>query len=384
MESISHQFTESGWPISSPASSATPTAENVPLVTTGSRSAPTPEGSGCRPTVPAGNPATTPAEKCRGGPQTLEGKTASCRNALKHGLSANELLPDILEVDLVQQYYEALWEEWRPDTPTQDFLVRDTARHQAALERAEQIELAVLRRGARKPLNMPLNVGHGGEMVDAILAAAGTSDAIERISRYRRQHERALLRNLTALREAKTMVLPAPMRAIPSSRQAFSSEEECEKYLIGRVKNAAFHCPGCNGQRGKWLASRRLWQCCACRRQVGIRAGTVMEGSRIGLLAWFRAIDLLSNNPKTSTAEVMAATGVSRKGTIRKMVGRIGQAMASPAASHRLAGLDVMFHSSGQDPAEIRVREKFFLQNELTSGDQRNNEGIHHKNQQDR
>jgi hypothetical protein len=98
----------------------------------------------CPPPVPSVNRAPFSGDTRCGGPQTPEGKAASRKNALKHGLSASKLLPDILEVDLVQEHYEALREEWQPATPTQEFLVRDTARHQAALERAEQIELAVL------------------------------------------------------------------------------------------------------------------------------------------------------------------------------------------------------------------------------------------------
>jgi hypothetical protein len=299
------------------------------------------------PLAPAVNREALPSHKSRGGPQTPGGKAKSCKNALKHGLSARNFLPDIFELDRVQQCYEALREEWQPATATQEFLVRDTARHQAALDRVEEIELAVLRRGVLKPLNMPLDVGHDSELVDAALAAAGTSDGIERISRYRRQHERALLRNLTALRDAKMMVLPRPMGTKTPSPQLFCSEEGCEAYLIRRAKSEGFQCPECNGQRGKWLESRRVWQCYACRRQVGIRSGTVMEGSRVGMLAWFRAIGLLINKPDVPMAELAAAANVVRMGTIRSMARKIRQALNSPDASRRLAGLDTVLRVKG-------------------------------------
>ena len=187
------------------------------------------------PAGPAVYPATAAGGKRRGGPRTPAGKAISRQNAFKHGLTAGRQLSEILDAELVQRRYAALRQEWLPATPTQDLFVRDMARHQAALERVEQIELAVLRRGAAIPLNMGLDLGQGDEPLDASLAAAGTSDGIERISRYRRQHERALLRDLAALREVKTLAQPRPMKAIPP-RQPFCSEEDCKTYLRERAR----------------------------------------------------------------------------------------------------------------------------------------------------
>ena len=85
----------------------------------------------------------------RGGLQTPEEKCASRTNAIKHGLTAGELLPAVMGHDVIEQAYEWLLEEWQPSTATQRYLVREMARHEAALERAEEMETAVLRRGAR-------------------------------------------------------------------------------------------------------------------------------------------------------------------------------------------------------------------------------------------
>ena len=273
----------------------------------------------------------------RGGPRTPEGKAVSCRNALKHGLAAKSLLTDILGRDLVHEHYKDLRREWSPTTPTQEFLVRNLAGHQAALERIEQIELAVLRRGARyNPSMLSDDDPVGDELIDSILAAAGTSDAIERISRYRRQHERDFLRSLATLREAKSM-------AASAAQPAFWSEEACQEYLVARLRDGDFRCPQCSSQRGKWITSRRVWQCQACRRQVGLRRDTVMEKSRISLLAWFCAIGLLVRKRDATTGELERATGIHRQGTLLKMARRIRQALNAPEASELLAGLDEVF-----------------------------------------
>jgi hypothetical protein len=102
----------------------------------------------------------------------------------------------------------------------------------------------------------------GDEVLGSILAAAGTSSAIEKISRYRRQHERAFLRSLTAPRGAKSL-------AASAAQPAFSSKDACEEYLVARLRDGEFRRPRCGGQEGRWIASRRVWQCQACRRQTG-------------------------------------------------------------------------------------------------------------------
>jgi hypothetical protein len=83
-----------------------------------------------------------------GGPRTTEGKAASRRNALKHGLTATTLLPEILESGKVEQYEKELLREYNPVTFTERFLVAELARHAAALDFGQEAEGAVLRHGA--------------------------------------------------------------------------------------------------------------------------------------------------------------------------------------------------------------------------------------------
>lgn len=293
----------------------------------------------------------------RGGPKTAEGKRASCRNAVKHGLTAEALVPEILRSDLVRMCYRRLRDEWKPDTPTQEFLVVEMARHQAALERSEQMEEAALRRGARGAPTVTFGGSDDEDLADAALAGAGTSDAIERIARYRKPHERAFLRSLAAIREAKEMAGDDEQRTSPGDRQVFTCEAECEAYLVARLASDEFRCPRCQNRTGKWIASRKVWQCRECNRQTGVRVATVMEKSRLGLMAWFRAIEALLRNESVSTADLSVATGIRRKGTVRRMAGRIRPAMKSPERSSLLAGLDRIFGAQGSGRAEPSVRD---------------------------
>ena len=282
-------------------------------------------------------------------------RARASHNALQHGLTSKTLVPEILDKELIQKYYAALCEEWAPTTATQDFLVRELARHQAALERAESIELAVLRRGGQTTPDLLVNVRGDADPSDVFLAAAGTSQALETISRYRRQHERAFLRTLAALREAQASP-PSPGLLMSRKSARFTTEQQCQAYLLQRAQQADFRCPTCGSRRGSWLTSRSAWQCSDCRQQTGLRQSTVLEGSRLSLLAWFHAIELLANCPQASTAELRAATGIQRVGTLRNMSRKIQRAMDSPHASDLLAGLGQRLHQQRQSQSACCVK----------------------------
>ena len=300
------------------------------------------------------------AEEVRGPKGTFPEGTAR-GNAVKHGLSSKRLLPAILGKEIVEQHYQLLRAEWQPATPTQEFLVREMARHEAALQRSEEMETAVLRRGALGAPRVKFDDADGDDYPDAALAGAGTSDAIDKLARYRRAHERAYLRSLKTLREAKTAAGQVRQRPIEAKQRRFRSEATCEAYLVARLADGGFLCPACCGNAGMWIASRKSWQCRGCRRQMGIRGTTVMERSRAPLCAWFCAIETLLVNPSASTAELSLVMGIRRAGTVRRIAEKIRQALSSPQKTVLLAGLDQVFGAEVR--AEQDVLENAFLQN---------------------
>jgi hypothetical protein len=287
-------------------------------------------------------------ESPRGGPQSPAGRQKSRCNAIRHGLSADTLLPDVLGRALVEEAFGRLVAEWQPATPTQEYFVRELARHQAALARVELMEQAVLRRGARGALGLlDEECDTDDERLDAMLAGSGTSDALERITRYRRTHERAVLKSLAALRDLRLRAAAAPVPPPAPPPPAFTREDQCQAYLIARQRDRGMVCPRCDGRQLTWIAGRQVWQCRGCRRQMGIRWQTVMAGSRVGLLAWFRAIELLLRRPQASAVELSTATGIERPATLRRLAARIRQALATQTASEQLAGLDRYFAQAG-------------------------------------
>ena len=248
-------------------------------------------------------------------------------------------LPEVLAANLVDQSHVRLCNEWQPSTPTEEFLVRELARHESALHRAEQIEAAILRRGSRGTPTTPGDLVSSDAQADAALAGAGITDALEKISRYRRLHERAYHRSHAALSEIKAASATAQSKGLCRVKAAFMTEADCERYLAARD----WCCPRCDCATGHWIPSRKVRECRECRRQSGLRAGTVMQQSPLPLIVWFRAVGALLMNPVLTTAELAKATGIHREGTIRRIAQRIREAMTLPDASTQLMGLDGVF-----------------------------------------
>jgi hypothetical protein len=109
-------------------------------------------------------------------------------------------------------------------------------------------------------------------------------------------------------------------------------------YLHKRARRRAGVCPRCGDRNGHWLACQR-WECSACGLQVGLRWGSVMEGSRLPLRIWFMAIGEVLADPAIRPEQLQQAIELPRLGTVRKLLGIILEAIASPDVDRLLAGL---------------------------------------------
>lgn len=303
--------------------------------------------------------APTAQRESAGGPRSLDGKSRSCRNALRHGLTAQTLLADVLGAERLQCYHQRLVAEWQPRSPTEHFLVVEMARHAAALELVEQAEQAILRTGVRTPMPLPIDdLSTEEETRDALLAAAASTEALDRVTRYRRSHEKAFYAALLRLREVQAS--PPSNWLAESKAQAFmfTTEADCEQYLHARLEREQGPCPRCGPGPGYWLCQRRRWQCGRCGRQVGLRCGTVLANSMLPLLVWFRAIRHMLLNPACSAKDLAGKIDVGRLPTVRKLQRKIRAALDSAGRTNLLAGLDRVFPEKG-------APENRLLQNEL-------------------
>jgi len=280
------------------------------------------------------------------GPRTPEGKATARANAVQHGLSASTLLPQILQPGRVDFYRQQLTTELHPQTTLEQVLVDEFARHAAMLEFSERAEGAVLRKGARE-LSQLLGVCDAGAPVDedSTLSAAVASKTLDLFTRYRRGHEKALFAAVNALRELRVSRTHRPLEAAKQDGVGFhfGSEIACETFLKKRFDRRSWRCPRCASADGNWLPSRRRWECAGCRRQTGLRIGTVMERSPIELVKWFAAIEYVLCNQHPTAAELGQRIHIDRAATVRRLLAKILAALQQVNASELVAGLDGYF-----------------------------------------
>jgi hypothetical protein len=260
-------------------------------------------------------------------------------NAAKHGLTAKKLLPVILGSELLADTRRRFYAEFQPATATEQHLVDELARHAAALARAEQIEDGLLRTSARG-LSLAACVADDSDAQDKILAACVGADALDRLTRHRRAHERAFLATLERIHLLRSNPPPAKVAVAPASHLALQVEEEtCRGYLRRRWEQGFSACTSCGGKEGAWLGGRDLWQCRTCQHQDGLRSGTVMARSSLPLSVWFAAIYAVCREPRLSTATLCEVAGIPRRKTVVALNQRIRRAFESADSERLLAGL---------------------------------------------
>lgn len=93
----------------------------------------------------------------------------------------------------------------------------------------------------------------------------------------------------------------------------YGTEEECERELEAQRWPGGFVCPSCGSREYSNFRRARLlyYQCCDCRHQASLIAGTVMASSKLGLRKWFQAAYVLSQaKNNVSALELMRHLGV--------------------------------------------------------------------------
>jgi len=96
--------------------------------------------------------------------------------------------------------------------------------------------------------------------------------------------------------------------------QQYGREEQCEAALAKARWPDGFRCPRCQHDQSSQFRRAGLcyWQCSGCRHQTSLRAGTLMEHSRLPLGKWFLAMYLMTQS-KTNIAALalMRQLGIS-------------------------------------------------------------------------
>src|SRR5215208_1674701 len=73
-----------------------------------------------------------------------------------------------------------------------------------------------------------------------------------------------------------------------------------------------FKCPRCAATECSEIRDRQLLQCRSCRYQTSLIAGTILQGTKLPMRVWFRAMHLLAQGKKgLSNIELGRRLGIS-------------------------------------------------------------------------
>src|SRR3954470_9474475 len=78
----------------------------------------------------------------------------------------------------------------------------------------------------------------------------------------------------------------------------YPDEQACRKAWLAWRWPEGFKCPRCVGSKYCEIRGRQLLQCRQCRYQTSLIAGTVLQGTKLPMRVWFRAMHLLAQGKK--------------------------------------------------------------------------------------
>ncbi|ACD58194.1 ISXo2 putative transposase [Xanthomonas oryzae pv. oryzae PXO99A] len=120
----------------------------------------------------------------------------------------------------------------------------------------------------------------------------------------------------------------------------YGTEAKCYRALYRWRWPKGFRCPQCDGRaRSRFRRDDQVYyQCRACRHQTTLRAGTLLQSSKLSLRLWMQAMYLLTSS-KTNLAalELKRHLGVTYKAAWR-MKHKIMQAMTEREEPRKLKG----------------------------------------------
>ncbi|MFT4196990.1 MAG: IS1595 family transposase [Pseudoxanthomonas sp.] len=130
--------------------------------------------------------------------------------------------------------------------------------------------------------------------------------------------------------------------SLPAFLKRYGIEAQCERALEQARWPDGFVCPRCADtahRRFQRSSGTRYWQCSACQHQTSLRAGTVMDNTKLPLRTWLLAMYLLSQSKTNLSAlELMRHLGVSYPAAWR-IKHKLMQAMAEGEAERKLGGV---------------------------------------------
>jgi len=121
--------------------------------------------------------------------------------------------------------------------------------------------------------------------------------------------------------------------------ERFGTDAQCAEYLTRLRWPGGFICPACGHRGASYVATRRLHQCSACRRQTSLTAGTIFHKTHVPLRKWFWALYRMAQDKKGLSAMMLSKEIAVSYPTAWIMLQKVRHAMTSGERGRVLRGV---------------------------------------------
>ena len=120
----------------------------------------------------------------------------------------------------------------------------------------------------------------------------------------------------------------------------FGDENACRQHFKEERDKIDVVCQRCGCKNHYWIKSRWSYECKSCRSRTSLRSGTIMQGSNLSFLIWYRAMFLISATKKGFSAkEMQRQLGLKRYEPVWALVHKLRKAMGNRDARYTLEGM---------------------------------------------
>jgi len=120
----------------------------------------------------------------------------------------------------------------------------------------------------------------------------------------------------------------------------FNSEESCRDHFKAERDKIGVVCTKCGHKEHYWIKSRWSYECKECRHRISLRSGTIMQGSNLSFMIWYKTMFLMTATKKGfSSKEIQKQLGMKRYEPVWAMVHKLRKAMGNRDARYTLEGM---------------------------------------------
>ncbi len=120
----------------------------------------------------------------------------------------------------------------------------------------------------------------------------------------------------------------------------FDSEEACRNHFKEERDKVGVVCKECGHTEHYWIKSRWSYECKKCRHRTSLRSGTIMQGSNLSFMIWYKTMFLMTATKKGfSSKEIQKQLGMKRYEPVWAMVHKLRKAMGNRDARYTLEGM---------------------------------------------